>query len=78
LRYERWPLISLRVASTLCFVLDLKVIRHFNLIINCGGAWTLTKLQKCNEEVVAEVDIPIGDDDVGVEKSPKNEKPHEK
>jgi hypothetical protein len=66
------------VTSTLCFVSDFKVIRHFNLRKNCGGAWTLTKLQKCNEEVVAEVDIPVGDDDVGVEESPKNEKPREK
>lgn len=59
----------------MCFVSDLRVNIHFNLTKNCEGAWTLTKLQKCNEEVVVEVDIPVGDDDVGVEKSPKNEKP---
>jgi hypothetical protein len=29
-------------------------------------------------KAVVEVDIPVGDDDVGVEKSPKNEKPQEK
>ena len=29
----------------------------------------------CYEEAVVEVNIIVGDDDVGVEKSPKNEKP---
>ena len=37
----------------------------------------LTKLRRCNEEAVVKVDILVGDDDVRVEKSPKNEKPQE-
>ena len=61
----------------MCLVLDLKVNIHFNLIKNCKGAWTLTKLPRSNEEAVVEVDIHVGDDDVGVENSLKNEKPQE-
>ena len=62
---------------TLCLVLDLIVNIYFNLIKNCEGAWTSTKLRRCNEEAVVEVDIHVRDDDVGVEKLPKNEKPQE-
>jgi hypothetical protein len=32
----------------------------------------------CYEVAVVEMNIYVGDDDVGVEKSPKDEKPHEK
>ena len=64
--------------STMCLISDLKVNKHFNVVKKYEGVWTLTELRRCNDEVVVEVDIHVGHDDAGVEKSPKNEKPHGK
>lgn len=63
--------------SARIFFFHLKVNIHCNVTKNYEGAWTLTKLQSCNEEAVVGVDIDVGDDDARVEKSPKSEKPHE-
>ena len=63
--------------SARIYFFHLKANIHFNVTKNYEGAWTLTKLQRCNEEAVVEVDIDVGDDDARVEKSPKSEKPHE-
>ena len=54
-----FPNIFVMKHSNLCFISYLKVKKHFILTKICKGAWMLTKLRRCYEEVVVVVDTLV-------------------